>query len=386
MRKVLYTLFIIYTVALAGCKPKASVTIPVPTGHDAVTQRQATQIQYSQLLSLTDVEDYTLCRIRDPWRTDQIAKQYLLVPADDASWTDAKMQEFEASYGPSIVLRTPLTHVTLTTTCHAWLLSQLDALDHVAVMCDTAYVNAQNVRGWMRSYRADGKPMIADGGPSMSPNAEVIMAHGSDALWISPFQDMSLGQLAQLPVPIIYCADYLENSPLARAEWMKFYGRLVDKAEAADAMFEAVASRYEHLTEHQPKGQSLLAELPYGATWYVPGGASTSSLLYQDAGYDYPWSDDTHAGSLSLSREAVLAKAHDCDLWLIKYNDPKGTLTLASLTSQNPLYAEFKATKTHQVWACNTARSDFFDVTPFRPDTLLQSLMQMDGAFYQLLP
>lgn len=363
---------------LCGCTPKA--TAPIEARHETTAKQTATE--YTDLLTLQDVEDGTLVRIRDPWHQDQIVAQYLL---HEGELGKEKTTQLEERYGASCVLNTPLHQMAVTSACHAWLLSQLGGLDKVAVLCDTAYIASHEVQAWMRSLRPDGTPRVADGGTAAAPNAEVLMAQGCDAVWVSPMEGMGAGSVSHLPIPIIYCADYMETSPLGRAEWMKFYGRLVGKGKEADALFARIATRYESLTEESGNGKKLLAELPYGATWYVPGGCSTSALLYQDAGYDYPWANDCHPGSLALSREAVLAQAADCDLWIIKYHAPEGDWSLADLLAQNKAYQHIQATSCGEVWGCNTAVSDFYDVTPFRPDSLLQSLKTKDGAFFHRL-
>ncbi len=341
--------------------------------------------QYASLLNLYETdEDYMLVQIFNPWQPAEVEVQYLLVPADDARWNEDKANKAKEKYGNLTLLRTPLQRITLTTSCHAYLLDELRALDHVSVMCDTGYVMSPSVHRWMH----DG--LAFDGGSSMAPNAEVLLAAQTDAVWISPYENASYGTLSHLPLTMIYCADYMETSPLARAEWMRFYGRLVDKGHEADSLFQCIETRYDSLisvshADTLKARRTLLTELPYGPTWYVPGGASTSSLLYQDAGYDYLWANDSHAGSLSLSPEAVLAKAIDCDRWIFKYMDPDGDWTLSTFVQRNPYYGQFNATKNGDVWGCNTAYSDFFDVTPFRPDILLESLINDDERFFKKL-
>lgn len=338
------------------------------------------ETHYAELLQMQELDHgRVLCQIYDPWRTEQVVAQYLLVSNSDEHWNQEQLLACEAEYGPSTLIRTPLRHMTLTSSCHAWLMYQLEAMPCVAVMCDTAYVLSGEVQTWLRTHP------VKDGGTSTLPNAEVMLQAQSDALWISPFENAGTTQLAQLPITTIYCADYMENSPLARAEWMKFFGRLVDKGHEADSLFHLVATRYDSLATIIPADEvrpTLLAELPYGNTWYVPGGRSTSAQLYQDAGFAYPWSTDTHAGSLSLSPEAVLAKAAECDVWYFKYLSPEGDWTREQMLRQSVFFTQFKAAKNGELWGCNTAHSDFFDVTPFRPDLLLESLRNQDGKYF----
>lgn len=364
MHKLLLSSLLL-TALLAGCSPKTTLTPPVE--HGTVDSVQAVSIAYSELLQMESLnESRTLCRILDPWRTNRVMMQYLLVPKSDTAWNDSTELTYAEAYGESIVLRTPLERMTVTSSCHAWLMEQLGAEEDIAAMCDTAYVTAQSVKCWMRERN------IADAGNSAAPNLEVLLAAQSDAVLISPFENCNYGRLNHADIPMVYCAEYMETSPLGRAEWMKFYGRLVEQGQKADKLFATVESRYNKAI--RPIGnKTLLAELPYGATWYVPGGNSTSAQLYADAGYRYLWSEDNHPGSLSLSKEAVLAKGQDCDVWVFKYNDPNHDWTLDDLKRQQPLYGQFKAVKEGNVWGCNTATSDFFDVTPFRPDTLLEN-------------
>lgn len=342
-------------------------------------------LKYASLLHIQETDEaYTLVQILNPWQPQKVEVRYLLVPTADTKWEEKTEQIYQAKLGAFTLLRTPLQRITLTTSCHAYLLDELRALDHVSVMCDTEYIHSPSVHRWMH----DG--LAFDGGSSMAPNAEVLLSAETDAVWISPYENTSTGTLTHLPLTLIYCADYMETSPLARAEWMRFYGRLVDKGQEADSLFQCIASRYDSLisVSHADTLQtppSLLAELPYGPTWYVPGGASTSAILYQDAGFAYPWADDTHSGSLSLSPEAVLAKAIDCDAWFFKYMDSHSDWSLSSFLQQNPYYKQFRAAKTGNVWGCNTSYSDFFDVTPFRPDLLLESLINNDERFFKQL-
>jgi len=376
-RSLIFSLFVAASLLTLGGCTKSS-----PNSQGEYTS----DTNYAELLTIQEAEPgISLCRIRDPWRTDRIVMQYLLVPSSNTDWTEADAQKATAKYGETVILRTPLQRMALTASCHVWLLSQWDALDHIEVLCDTAFVKSESVKQWMRSLRADGTATVLDGGTSTAPNREVLLQAHCDALWISPFEQAGIGNLGQLSIPIIYCADYMENSPLGRAEWMRFYGRLTGNAAQADSLFFQIAERYESLADSSSNGKTLLAELPYGSTWYVPGGCSTSALLYADAGYQYLWQDDNHAGSLSLSKEAVLAKAQNCDCWYLKYMDPEGDWTREQLANQDPLFRHIRALNEGEVWACNTAQSDFFDVTPFRPDSLLQSIKAQDGHFFKLL-
>lgn len=349
-------------------------------------------IRHASLLTLQPLASQrTLCRIANPWAPQQTAIQYLLVPAADTAFTLTDQQHIEQQYGPVQLLRTPLQRVALTSSSHAWLLHQLGALSSVSVMCDAQYVIDTTLQQALQAHR------VAEGGSGMAPNTEVLLTRQCGALWVSPYESASASTLhKRFQLPVIYCADYMETSPLARAEWMRFYGLLVGHQTEADSLFALVEQRYDSIaslprdtTSQQPL---LLPELPYSGTWYVAGGRSSIGRIYTAAGFRYPWAADTHGGSLSLSPEAVFLQAQQADVWVIKYNKPGSNLTLQQLSAQHTLFPQIQALQRGRVFGCNTAHSNYFDVTPFRPDWLLEEFAHIAQnntdslRFFTLLP
>ena len=82
----------------------------------------------------------------------------------------------------------------------------------------------------------------------MSPVIEKIIDEHPDALFLSPFENSGgYGKLEEINIPIIECADYMEASPLARAEWLRFYGMLFGCEERADMLFQSVDNNYHQL-------------------------------------------------------------------------------------------------------------------------------------------
>ncbi len=165
---------------------------------------------------------------------------------------------------------------------------------------------------------------------------EHIIALNPEAILLSPFENSGgYGKLDKLHVPIIEAADYMESSPLGRAEWMKFYGMLFKKdgnapktalavscEPKADSLFAKIEKEYLKLKAEAagyPKGLSILTERKTGNVWYVPGGQSTIGILLEDANARYIFEDDEHSGSLAMSPEQILAKGKQVDVWAFKY-------------------------------------------------------------------
>lgn len=346
-----------------------------------------TEIRHAHLLQMQDLPGGSVeVRIMNPWKPEEVMT--------------------------TIHITQPHKRILLSSSSHGYLLSALlNAPDCIAAFCDPQYV----LDSTLRSRIEQG--LIADAGSSMLPNTEIILQTGVEAVWISPMAGTDMKKFERLGIPVIPCADYMEASPLGRAEWMRLYGRLIGKGQEADLLFNKIEARYDSVcnaarnardtnaqnrsnnvntkkdisdanspqSSHNTGTRSLLAELPYGSTWYVPGGCSSAALLYADAGYAYPWSGDNHAGSLALAPEAVLERGQMCDLWIFKYYSPDNDWTLEGFASQNPLYRQMKSYREGNIFGCNTAISDYFDVAPFRPDLILESLHTMDERFFKRL-
>ena len=280
------------------------------------------------------------------------------------------------------------------TTVHCAMLMSLGCEQSIAGVADLKYIKIP----WIHEQVKAGR--ITDVGEGMSPVVEKIIDQRPDALFLSPFENSGgYGRLEEIGIPIIECAEYMEPSPLARAEWLRFYGMLFGCEARADSLFAVVDSSYcalrdrwyggtgarghentsvavgnlappHHRTTVPTKTPSVLLDKVTGSVWYVPGGRSTIGQMIQDAGGNYPWADDEHSGSVSLPFEAVLEKAGEADVWLFRYSSDHD-ITPDELLSEHHGYDQFKAFRSGEIYGCDVERSLFYEESPFRPDWLL---------------
>ncbi len=333
-----------------------SRTVSEPGRGDTLRFRHAT------LLTVVRQDSFTLAEVGDPWHRGGVLRRYVLVP---------RGQRLPEVRPAGTVVRTPLSRAVAFSTVHCALLDELGELNRLAAVCDSRYVLHPGVR------RALAGGRLRDGGSSMTPDVERLLSLRPDALLVSPYEGGSYGTLEQAGVPLVECADYMEVSALARAEWMRFYGLLFGCGERADSLFALVEQHYDSLrreAERSAVHPALLVDRLDGGTWYVPGGHSTMGQLYADAGARYLFSDLTESGSVPLSFETVLSRAADADLWLVKYGQ-SADLTYRQLAADYPPYRRFKAYGARRVYGCNTLRVPFYDEVPFRPDLLLSDLV-----------
>lgn len=324
-------------------------------------------LHHATLLEMHEADSFTLVRVKNPWAEGRLLATYVMVDSGRP-----------VPHGRPVgqLLRVPLRRAVLTSAVHAALLAELGAEHRMAGLTDAAYVVSPRVKAILTDNGGTVRPM----GTAMQPDVEQMRRAAVDAVWVSPFENAGSGPLEALRVPLVQCADYMESSPLARAEWMRFYGRLMGCGAEADSLFAAVETAYNGIAgkvkQSRMPRHTVMCDLPTGATWYQPGGASTMGRLLADAGAAYLWADRKEAGSLSLDMESVFARARRADVWLVKYGAAT-PLTYASMASDNPRLARFDAWGKRHVWACNTLEVPFYDETPFHPERLLADIASL---------
>lgn len=321
--------------------------------------------KYATLPSIVEYDGYTVVNIENPWKDGKALHTYVLVPKD---------AEVPVHLPKGTVIRTPLQKAVVFTTVHCSLLMDLGCQDKIAGVADLKYIKIP----WIQKQVKAGR--IVDCGDGMSPLIEKIIDLHPDAILLSPFENSGgYGRLEELDIPLVECAEYMEVSPLARAEWMRFYGLLFGCQKKADNLFAEVDKNYNNLkkiAEKAGEGRSLMIDKQVGSVWYVPGGRSTIGQMVKDAGGQYPWAYDEHSGSLSLPFETVLEEAFDTEVWMFRY-DSEQPMTPDMLLSEQEGYGQFRAFQTGEVYGCNVRTTRFYEESPFRPDRLLNDFIQI---------
>ena len=321
--------------------------------------------RYARLIHVEQRADGSrLVTVDNPWKAGKALHRYLLVPSGAA-------EPHQTEHGATVV-RVPLRRSVVFTSVHAALAAELGAEGQLAGVADLKYMKVPFVQQGVASGR------LVDCGDGMAPLVEKIIDAGADAILLSPFENSGgYGRLEDIDIPLIECAEYMEPSPLARAEWMRFYGMLYGREREADSLFAVVDSCYHAQQELARTGKeqpSVVVDKMAGSVWYVPGGRSTIGQMLADAQCRYPWAGDQNSGSLQLPFETVLERAGQSDLWLLRYDSPR-SLTMDELLSEKDGYRMMRPVGLGTVWACNVSTSMFYEETPFRPDLLLQDFI-----------
>ena len=351
---------------------------------------------------------YVEVNIANPWKAGTLLHRYILIPKGeegDKTVTRLALQRTSGMGCTTDTVRTPVERSAVFIAPHCQLMYELGCQQAIRGVCDLNYINIPDVKkraassGNASSGNASAQNSIVDCGSSMAPDIERIIALKPEAILVSPFENSGgYGKLDKLHIPIIEAADYMESSPLGRAEWMKFYGMLFGKdknisttaagkaSEAtlpascelrADSLFAQIEKEYLDLKAEAgklPKGLSILTERKTGGVWYVPGGQSTIGILLKDANARYIFSDDKHSGSLPMSPEQILAKGSQVDVWAFKYFGG-APLSQAQLLQEYDGYKALAAFNRGNIYQVDTSTVPYFELTSFHPELLLREFI-----------
>ena len=336
-------------------------------GEEASDEAEGVDYQYAEAI------------IANPWKAGTILHRYILIPKGKEGDKTVAMLARRRSTGARCTtdtVRTPLESNLVFTAPHCQLLTELGCQNAITGVCDKDYINIPDIKSRAQADAKVAHP-IMDCGSSMQPDIERIIALHPEALLISPFENSGgYGKLDKLRIPVIETADYMETSPLGRAEWIKLYGLLLGSSKA-DSLFSAIEKEYLQLKAEAaklPLGLSILTERKTGNVWYVPGGKSTMGILLRDAHARYIFADDTHSGSLSMSPEQIIAKGNQVDVWAFKYFGGNA-LTKQDLLAEYQGYQALKAFLTGTVYETDTSCEPYFELTSFHPEILLREFI-----------
>jgi len=325
-------------------------------------------VRYATKFKVQFKEGYKIVEVPLPWKDATAGKQYLLL--EDGV-------EKPAGYDNATVVRIPLKTIACTSTSHIPALEMIGEQDKITGFAQTDFVCSEAVR--KRIDNGEIKELGSQNGLNIENliqlNPEVLMAFSMGN------ENGTLKQAENSGIPVVINADYLEESPLARAEWIKFMALFFNKEKEADSVFMAIETEYLRLQSLASKIEvkpTVYCGIVYGDIWYTPGGKSWASIFLADAGADYVWKDTDTKGSLELSFEAVYEKAAKADLWIGVANFN----SLEEIKLSDERYTYFEAYKKTNVYTYSgrlgaKGGNDYLETGYLRPDLVLSDLIKV---------
>jgi iron complex transport system substrate-binding protein len=276
------------------------------------------------------------------------------------------------------VIEVPIRKIVVTSTTHIPMVELLNEETSIVGFPFSKYVSSEKTRVLIDA----GK--IREIGKENSLNTEILLDLQPELVvgYSVSSADKSLTTIKKAGIAVIYNGDWLEETPLGRAEWIKFFGVLFNKEKQADSIFKVIEKNYLHAKKSALKSTKKINVLS-GAImskdiWSLPAGESFVAQFLKDANLNYLWKNTKGKGSLSLSFESVFDKGKDADLWIA----PGYFSTKKQLLKSNQLYTQFNAFKSDKIYTPTIKKGKtggviYYELAPTRPDLVLKDLIKI---------
>jgi iron complex transport system substrate-binding protein len=215
-------------------------------------------------------------------------------------------------------------------------------------------------------------------------NNELVISMRPGVMMTMTDPDAAFGEyktLIDAGIPVLPNADWLETTPLGKAEWVRLMGALTNREEEVNRKFDSVAQTYQRLasigkaTANQP---SVIIGMPFKGTWYTPAGESYMAQLLRDAGASYHWADTKGTGSLALTFETLAPEALKADFWL----DVGDINSREEILAQDTRFGAFRSFRSDAIYSYNrrvndAGSSDYWETGAVNPQKVLADLIRI---------
>lgn len=325
-------------------------------------------IAYASGLSIVKHEGFSIVTVTNPWPNANKNFTYILKEKN------AKVPDSLQSY---TTIKVPLETVVVTSTTNIPYLEMLDVENKLVGFPHTDYVSSEKTRILI------DKGAVKNVGQNEKLNIEQLIELAPDLIVTFGVDNNNpmLDNLKKSGLNVMIQADWMEQSPLGKAEWIKLYGALFGKEDKAKELFDKIVESYNQakkLVAEKPSTTNVLYGSMYEDVWYVAKGNSWVAQFMKDAKSNYLWADLKGTGSQGLSFEKVLDKAKTAHVWIVSGY----FLTLAELQKANPHYSEFDAFKNKSIYTLEskfgaTGGTIYYELSPSRPDLVLKDYIKI---------
>lgn len=282
-------------------------------------------------------------------------------------------------------IQVPIERMVVTSTTHIPMVELLNEQASIVGFPYSKYVSSKKTRQLID----DGK--IIEIGKESSLNTEILLDLQPQLVvgYSVNSADKSLTTIEKSGIPVIYNGDWLEKTPLGRAEWIKFFGVLYNKEKEADSIFKSIEKNYleaKALVKNLKNKPTILSgAIMNKDVWNLPAGESFVAQFLKDANLNYLWQNTEGKGSLSLSFESVFDKGAAANFWIA----PGYFSSKEQMLKNNEIYKEFNAFKNDEIYTPSTKKGAtggiiYYELSPTRPDLVLKDLIKITNP--ELLP
>lgn len=343
------------------------------TGHKGVLAGDFTQTLYTpEYASGFDIKGAegrksTLITVSDPWQGADSITMQLFIARDGEPVPEGFAGQ---------VLRGDAERIVTMSSTYIAMLDAVGAADRVVGVSGLDFV-------WNPSIQSR-RSSVADVGYEGNINYELLLAQDPDIVLLYGVNGASPveSKLTELGIPYIYIGDYIENSPLGKAEWMVMVAELAGKRQTAEQVFAEIPVRYDSLrqkvVDNALDAPSVMLNTPYRDTWFMPSVENYTVRLITDAGGNYIYQKNTGNQSMPIDMEEAYLLTSQADMWL----NVGAAHSLDDVGAMCPKFTDTRCFRNGCVYNNNlrtnaAGGNDYFESAVVHPDILLRDLVKI---------
>ena len=344
---------------LCGCKKNSTIS-----SDSATTAKN--EIKYAKGLEIYHHKGYSILMITHPWPDAKTSFTYILQEKNGI--IPDSLEQY-----PRISV--PIQSIVVTSTTHIPALELLGVENTLIGFPNTDFISSSKTRTRIDS----GK--VKEVGTNETLNPEILIDMAPDVIVSFGLNNSNptLDNLQKSGLKVLLNGDWNEQSPLGKAEWIKFFGALYSLDAKAKTIFTSIEKEYQTtlaLAKKATYKPTVLSGAMYQDQWFVPQGESWMALFLKESQSNYLWANTTGTGSLTLPFETILEKAQTAEFWIA----PGDFSSLKEMNNSNPHYAKFEAFKNKKVYSYALHKGAkggilFFEWSSTRPDWVLKDLI-----------
>ena len=355
------SLILLLSLAFAGCHDKSSKL------DDFNQSLYAPEYASGFDIKGADGKESVLITVTNPWQGADSVTTWLFIARNG--------EEIPEGFAGQ-ALEGDAKRIVAMSSTHIAMLDAIGEVGRVAGVSGIDYISNPDIQA-----RRDS---IGDVGYEGNINYELLLSLDPDLVLLYGVNGASAmeSKLEELDIPFMYVGDYLEESPLGKAEWMVALSEVAGKRGDGEKTFAAIPVRYNALkkkvADSALDAPSVMLNGPYGDSWFMPSTQSYAARLIADAGGHYVYQKNTGNASVPIDMEEAYLLASDADMWL----NVGMANSLDELKASCPKFTDTRCFKNGNVYN-NNARTnagggnDYYESAVVNPDIVLRDLVKI---------
>ncbi|PLS68023.1 MAG: ABC transporter substrate-binding protein [Cyanobacteria bacterium M5B4] len=363
--------------ALVGVGCQVTVNAPLPSS-GCISKYEPdrdyfpvkTTVKHALGFEVSYHRHYKIITVKEPWQNAKQKFRYVLVQCGTP---------VPPGFQAAEIIQVPISSIVILSTTHLPHLEKLELLDRLVAMSNLELIYGAELQTRLKQLG------VKDLGRGNTVNVEQILAlrPGLVTAYGTGSTDRDRHpKLLEAGLKVALNAEYMESSPLGRAEWLKFTALFFNEEKQANQIFAEMETRYNKMAaiartaKTQP---TVVTGFHRNGTWYMAGGKSYVAQYLRDAGANYLWQNDATRGSNPLSFEAVYRRGRSADFWI---NVSQDWRSKEDILKADVRYRDFRAWQTGNVYIPNarispTGGNDYWQSGIANPDVILADLVKI---------